>query len=267
MMWTLAPRERLPFGQRIDEALDGLWLGLRPHTQTGEPDERGARERGARDRGHASPAGGCIATATGLHGARRVELPVEGQPGVADVGDTLARVLLETEIERAPHRRREPGRQRSHIGVALEHMCERGGNILSAESEPPRQHFVEHAREGPDVGALINRFATRLLRAHVRGRAEHDAGLGHGRRRQRCRVRPADRSQRSSALAMPKSSTLTVPSGRSLMLAGFRSRCTMPSCMRGLECIRNLHRNVQRLIDWDRPLHELGERVGLRRAP
>ena len=35
----------------------------------------------------------------------------------------------------------------------------------------------------------------------------------------------------SSALASPKSSTLTVPSGRSLMLAGFRSRWTMPcSC-------------------------------------
>ena len=35
----------------------------------------------------------------------------------------------------------------------------------------------------------------------------------------------------SSALASPKSSTLTVPSGRTLMLAGFRSRWMMPwSC-------------------------------------
>ena len=35
----------------------------------------------------------------------------------------------------------------------------------------------------------------------------------------------------SHALASPKSSTLTVPSGRSLMLAGLRSRWTMPcSC-------------------------------------
>jgi hypothetical protein len=35
----------------------------------------------------------------------------------------------------------------------------------------------------------------------------------------------------SSALASPKSSTLTLPSAVSLMLAGLRSRCTMPfSC-------------------------------------
>jgi hypothetical protein len=33
---------------------------------------------------------------------------------------------------------------------------------------------------------------------------------------------------RSSALARPKSSTFTVPSGRSLMFAGFRSRWMMP---------------------------------------
>ena len=35
----------------------------------------------------------------------------------------------------------------------------------------------------------------------------------------------------ATALASPKSSTFTMPSGVILMLAGFRSRCTMPlSC-------------------------------------
>ena len=41
-----------------------------------------------------------------------------------------------------------------------------------------------------------------------------------------CEGSPA--GARSSALASPKSSTFTVPSGRSLMLAGFRSRWMIP---------------------------------------
>ena len=43
----------------------------------------------------------------------------------------------------------------------------------------PREHLVEHAAERPDVGALVHRLAARLLRAHVRGRAENHPGLGH----------------------------------------------------------------------------------------
>ena len=42
---------------------------------------------------------------------------------------------------------------------------------------------------------------------------------------------PAASSGRLSALARPKSSTLTLPSGVSFTFAGFRSRCTIPfSC-------------------------------------
>ncbi len=41
-------------------------------------------------------------------------------------------------------------------------------------------------------------------------------------------VWPADVAAGSFVFAKPKSSTLTVPSRRTLMLAGFRSRCTIP---------------------------------------
>ena len=52
-----------------------------------------------------------------------------------------------------------------------------------------------------------------------------------GERRRVHRVRRRRRATGSIALARPKSSTFTVPSARTLMFAGFRSRWTMPcSC-------------------------------------
>ena len=70
----------------------------------------------------------------------------------------------------------------------------------------------------------------RLLRRHVGGSADDDTGHGgtHGQRGRRRRIAGPDAR---SALARPKSSTFTRPSGVTLTLAGFRSRWTMPfSC-------------------------------------
>ena len=84
------------------------------------------------------------------------------------------------------------------------------------------------------MSARVDRLAARLLRRHVRGGAENDARLRHRRRGERRRLvdvgRPTPASA-ADAFARPKSSTLTVPSSRTLMFAGFRSRWTMPcSC-------------------------------------
>ena len=77
------------------------------------------------------------------------------------------------------------------------------------------------------------RWSTRgaccLLGAHVRRRPEDAPVPSRGRRGDGRRLRD-DRglpSAGSSALARPKSRTFTVPSGRTLTLAGFKSRCTM----------------------------------------
>ena len=48
-----------------------------------------------------------------------------------------------------------------------------------------REHLVEQAAERPDVGALIDGFASGLLGTHVRRRAEHHSGLRHRWRRER----------------------------------------------------------------------------------
>ena len=102
---------------------------------------------------------------------------------------------------------------------------------------------------------------------HVRGGAEDHAHPGHQRRaRDRRRVaRAAARRRRSrrrlSALASPKSSTFTVPSGRSLMLAGFRSRWTMPCSCAASSASAICRAIASRFIERNRALGDpLGER-------
>ena len=92
----------------------------------------------------------------------------------------------------------------------------------------PGQHLVEHTPECPHVAALVRRPPFGLLRAHVGGRAEQYADLRHRRRGDGGRLRHArhsiSRRAARAAFASPKSSTFTVPSGFTLMFAGFRSR-------------------------------------------
>ena len=72
----------------------------------------------------------------------------------------------------------------------------------------------------------------------------------------------------SSALARPKSSTLTVPSGVTLMFAGLRSRWTMPLLVRGFERVGDLPRDPQRLVQREGgPGQAVGERRRPRPAP
>ena len=72
----------------------------------------------------------------------------------------------------------------------------------------------------------------------------------------------------SKALARPKSSTFTVPSGRTLMLAGFRSRWMTPCSCARLERLGDLPRDRQRLVQRNRALRDpIGQRRAHRRAP
>ena len=47
--------------------------------------------------------------------------------------------------------------------------------VSRAKAGPPGQHLVQHATEGPDVGALVERPAASLFGAEIRRRPEDDA--------------------------------------------------------------------------------------------
>ena len=122
------------------------------------------------------------------------------------------------------------GRQRRRVDGSRSAPRARRRHVSPSKTRAAGQHLEEDAAEGPDVGALDRRLAARLLRCHVGGRARGSCPTAVRPRvivGEFVEVCPAA-ARRSSALARPKSSTFTVPSARTLMFAGFRSRWMMP---------------------------------------
>lgn len=82
------------------------------------------------------------------------------------------------------------------VGRGLVHDAmqkrEDGGVAVALEGGPAGQHFEQHHAQGKNVGAAVERLSQHLLRRHVLGRAQHHAGLGHGRR---CHVGDAEIGQ------------------------------------------------------------------------
>ena len=164
------------------------------------------------------PAGAC---ATRPSCCRPLLDVVDFDARVGDVVQPAVRILVQTPPQQLANRRRRVRRQRAPLGLAFENRRNRVRDGLARKRGASRQHLVQHAPERPDVGALVDGLTARLLRAHVGGRAEDRAA---------CASSPwswlaaCDRSSagavaRECAFARPKSSTLTVPSELSLMLA------------------------------------------------
>ena len=125
--------------------------------------------------------------------------------------------------------------QRRPVELARQDRREHVRHRLAVEEPLAGEHLEEHDAEGPDVGALVDGPAARLLGRHVGGGAEDEpgrgAGVGEGGRLRQVGGRAGARASAEQALARPKSRTLTLPSGVTLTLAGLRSRWTMPfSC-------------------------------------
>ena len=122
-------------------------------------------------------------------------------------------------------------------------------------ARPAGQHLVEHAAERPDVRALVDRLAARLLGTHVGGRAEDHAGLASHARRDRRRARSRRHAAplaASSAFASPKSSTFTVPSVANLDVRRLQVAMDDALLVRRFERLGDLLRDRQRLVERNR---------------
>ena len=154
---------------------------------------------------------------------------------IADVAADDAWVPLETALQQ---RRTAAGVRRGNsapVRLALEDGGERVRTRFAAGTRVPGEHLVTARSRTPRCPRACRPACPRACSGrHVRGGAENHAGLRHARTGHRRRI--VQRSRRccragSIAFAKPKSSTFTVPSARTLMLAGFRSRWMMPcSC-------------------------------------
>ena len=179
------------------------------------------------------------------------------QPRVADVAQAPLRILLEAAARAAD---------------------ERGGGVPAGSassrrrsSAPPRacrRRRRRRTRAGPSASRRARRrtprcrarLSTGLPRAcsgrHVGRGAEDHAHLRHRGRRDRRRVhrlRARRRRPASIAFARPKSSTFTVPSARTLMFAGFRSRWMMPCSCAASSASAICFAIGKRLVERDRP--------------
>jgi hypothetical protein len=134
---------------------------------------------------------------------------------------------LQAKLERAPHGRRQTGRQ-------LTQCPARARARARAWSSCPRlrtRACLSASRRARSAKAQtsvrpIDGLAARLLGRHVRGRAEHDSRFGHRRRRERG-LNAADRT-RLERFRYAEVEDLDRAVALSLMFWGFRSRCTMP---------------------------------------
>ena len=79
-------------------------------------------------------------------------------------------------------RRRCLARQRGPVRLPFEDAGERIGDRRCLERAASRQHLEQHTPERPDVRALVDRQAARLLGAHVGRRAENASVRGAAER-------------------------------------------------------------------------------------
>ena len=191
--------------------------------------------------------------------AARLERALEREAHVADVAERAASdPSAGTRCSSATQRRRDVAAAALQSGSLRTTARERVGDVVAGERARARQHLVEHGAERPDVGALVDGLAPRLLGRHVGGGAEDHARLRHRGRRDRRRVRrrspslsPGPRPA-SIAFARPKSSTFTVPSGAHLDVGGLQVAMDDALLVRGFERLGDLLRDRQRLVERNR---------------
>ena len=196
---------------------------------------------------------------------------VEYEPRVGDVVQSILRIALETAAQQSANRRRRLRGQCLPVDLGLEDAGQSVGDGRTGEERTPGQHLVEHDAERPDVRALVDRAAARLLGRHVGRGAEDDAELRAVHRRQRRRVhdrrrarevgRPTSRAAGVHRLGQPEVEDLDLSFTGSFYVLGLEVAVDDPLLVRLFERLRDLQREGKALSQGKRPGFEaLGER-------
>ena len=158
---------------------------------------------------------------------------LEGDPRVPHVAKTVLRVALEATAQNARTAGRRRRRQARSVDLGAQHRGERVGHGLALERLAPGEHLVQHRAERQDVAPACPRPCPAPAPAtctppcpidHAAWVALQPCSVGE------CVASGTERVARQR-LRQAEVEHLDRPSGVSLTLAGFRSRCTMPcSC-------------------------------------
>ena len=148
-----------------------------------------------------------------------------------DVCDPPLAIFLEAPLDKQAERPRNRGASMLQSGSAPSTAASVSYTLSFANAAFPVS-ISNSTQPNAQMSARLSTGLPAPARAHVRRRAEDHARLGHRRRRDGRRPGQFGAPPTGSiAFARPKSSTFTVPSARTLMFAGFRSRWMMPcSC-------------------------------------
>ena len=154
-----------------------------------------------------------------------------------DVGHPLPPILRQTALDQRPDVRRHVGRQRGPVRLALQHGRERVGDVFALERAPcpsasrrarrrtPTRRFACPPRVPSPARGSCTPPCPRITPASVAAGVVTVGDCASGVRAS------TPLASGAASLASPKSSTFTVPSSRTLMFAGFRSRWMIPcSC-------------------------------------
>ena len=171
---------------------------------------------------------------------------------IGNVMKTPLRILSQAPRQQSANTDRRGRRKHTPIRIAQNNGRERVGHVVAGKCASAGEHLVDDTAEGPDVGAPIDVATLRLLGRHVSGRAENEAGLRHRRRDHRRRHRRGSRAagarpapSGSMALARPKSSTLTVPSGRIFDVGWLQITVHDAAVVRDFEGVGDLRGNLR----------------------
>ena len=120
---------------------------------------------------------------------------VQHEARIPDVAQPVLRTAREAAPQQVTDSGRRPRGQGRPVDLLSQDRGQSVGNGLAFEEPLAGQHFEEDDPERPDIGALVDRQTARLLRRHVRRRAEDHPELGPVRGRQGRRLHQRRRAR------------------------------------------------------------------------